>query len=334
MQLIRGDRYGRPMGYIMDADVDFEIGSAANTLNDFAVTFSRRDWTGEIQYGDWLYVPGTEYGGIVGEISTSTQHDTITAAGYTWRGILCKRVIEPDAGSDYKIVSGKMKAILESLIKSVRLENLFEINDQEAEIIGSFQFDRYCTVHEGIVKMLRSIGRKIKITAYPPNEVGNPASVVISTEKIQDYSNENRMADGTGMYFSMVDNRRGVNHLICLGKGELKDRIVIHLYTDNSGNIVDKPYYTGNEEIAEVYDSRGSEAEELRSNGVKKLVEVRNRLEYSASLERLEAEVDIGDIVGGVDALTNITVKRPIGRKIWTVSAGKEKVEYKLEGDS
>lgn len=39
-------------------------------------------------------------------------------------------------------------------------------------------------------------------------------------------------------------------------------------------------------------------------------------------------------IVGGRDYLTGISMKKPIGRKIWTISSGKEKVEYKLEGDN
>ena len=38
-----------------------------------------------------MYVPDTEYGGIVREISTSTKADSITAKGYTWRGLMTKK---------------------------------------------------------------------------------------------------------------------------------------------------------------------------------------------------------------------------------------------------
>jgi hypothetical protein len=35
----------------------------------------------------------------------------------------------------------------------------------------------------------------------------------------------------------MTLNNSGVNHLICLGSGELQNRIVVHLYVDADGNI-------------------------------------------------------------------------------------------------
>lgn len=333
MQLIRADRYGKPMGYITDADIDFEIGEASDTLNDFSVTFSRRDWDGSITYGDWLYVPETEFGGIVSEISTSTQHDTVTVAGNTWRGMLCKKIIQPKAGQDYVTVDGWAEDIMRALISDSGLGEIFAgITSMAAQKITNFRFDRYCTLHEGIIKMLRTINQRIKIATLP-GRTGDPAYVWLTTEKIRDFSESLAMSEDASVNFSMIDSRRGVNHLICLGKGELRDRLVIHLYADDKGRISETPYYTGADDITEVYDSSGSEAEDLRKNGVKKLMEVRNRKEYSMTLDRLDLDVDIGDIVGGRDHLTGVVIKRPIGRKIWTVSAGKEKLEYKLEGD-
>ena len=52
------------------------------------------------------------------------------------------------------------------------------------------------------------------------------------------------------------------------------------------------------------------------------------------TMEKIEGNVDIGDIVGGRDYLTGVIMKKPIGRKIWKLSGGKEKIEYKLEGES
>ena len=51
-------------------------------------------------------------------------------------------------------------------------------------------------------------------------------------------------------------------------------------------------------------------------------------------MTKLEGNIDLGDIVGGKDYLTGISMKKPIGRKIWTISSGKEKVVYKLEGET
>lgn len=55
---------------------------------------------------------------------------------------------------------------------------------------------------------------------------------------------------------------------------------------------------------------------------------------YNMTMEKLEGNIDLGDIIGGRDYLTGISVKKPISRKIWTVAEGKEKIEYKLEGET
>lgn len=52
------------------------------------------------------------------------------------------------------------------------------------------------------------------------------------------------------------------------------------------------------------------------------------------TMTKLEGNIDLGDIVGGKDYLTGISMKKPISRKIWSISAGQEKVEYKLEGET
>ena len=65
------------------------------------------------------------------------------------------------------------------------------------------------------------------------------------------------------MNFVANEKRNGVNHLICLGEGELKDRVVKHLYVQKDGSIGEEQYYTGIEEITETYDYNSTEAAEL-----------------------------------------------------------------------
>ena len=88
------------------------------------------------------------------------------------------------------------------------------------------------------------------------------------------------------------------------------------------------------DEITDKYDSNGSSTEDLMENGKKKLQEDMNLESYGISISNIDTDIDIGDIVGGSDFITGITIKKPIGRKIWSISAGQEKIEYKLEGDS
>ena len=123
--------------------------------------------------------------------------------------------------------------------------------------------------------------------------------------------------------------------MICLGKGELKDRIVIHLYVDQNGDISQSnKYFTGSDEITAIYDSGGSEEDELIKNGIKELESKKSNMSYKMTMTQLDGDIDLGDVVGGKDYLTGISMQKPISRKIWTVSSGKEKITYKLEGET
>ena len=110
--------------------------------------------------------------------------------------------------------------------------------------------------------------------------------------------------------------------------------MVIHLYVDSAGNVGQTQYYKGIDEVEAVYDSSGAEQDDLLKGGKDKLYELMNKTEYDMTMEKIEGNVDIGDIVGGRDYLTGVIMKKPIGRKIWKLSGGKEKIEYKLEGES
>ena len=57
-------------------------------------------------------------------------------------------------------------------------------------------------------------------------------------------------------------------------------------------------------------------------------------MSYDMTMTKIEGVIDIGDIVGGRDYLTGIAMTKPISRKIWTISSGKEKIEYKLKGET
>ena len=81
---------------------DFAVGDE----NNFEMISSVDDWTRDIDFGSYLYIPDTEFGGIVSEIESSTGQNQIFLHGDTWRGMLAKKIIEPKPGEDYRIVSG------------------------------------------------------------------------------------------------------------------------------------------------------------------------------------------------------------------------------------
>ena len=327
-QLILATEYLRDIDPVMDADADFSVGED----NDYEIKIRRDSWKEEYTFGNVLYIPGTEYGGIIGEINTDTSLDTISILGRTWRGKLDKKIIVPPSGQDYATASGELNQILRNLITG-QFGNYFVVSQADTGInIASYQFDRYCTLLAGITKMLKSVEHKLHIE-YVQQERGQPGYVELSAVPIVDYSDEIELSQDSQLNFSFKNNRNGVNHLICLGKGELQDRQVIDLYVQKDGSVGTTQYYTGIQEVAEVYEDTSSESAELQEKGTEKLRELMNSTTFSMDVETLGIDVEIGDIIGGRDYLTGLYAKKPIKGKIYKVTGGKESLEYEIEGD-
>lgn len=327
-QLILATDYLRDIAPVMDADVDFSVGED----NDYEIKTRRDSWREEYTFGNVLYIPGTEYGGIIGEINTDTSLDTISILGRTWRGKLDKKIIVPPAGQDYATASGELNQILRDLIAG-QFGDYFVVSQNDTGInIAGYQFERYCTLLAGITKMLKSVEHKLHIE-YVQQERGQPGYVELSAVPIIDYADKIELSQDSQLNFNFKNNRNGVNHLICLGKGELQDRQVIDLYVQKDGSIGTTQYYTGIQEVAEVYEDTSSESAELQEKGTEKLQELMNSTTFSMDVETLGIDVEIGDIIGGRDYLTGLYAKKPIKGKIYKVTGGKESLEYEIEGD-
>lgn len=327
-QLILADQNLKDIAPVMDAEIDIAIGEE----NDYEIKIQRDEWRSEYTFGNVFYVKDTEYGGIIGEVDTSTAEDTISLLGRTWRGMLDKKIIRPPAGQDYKKVSGELNAVLSDLITE-HFDDYFVVSQDDTGVsLANYQFDRYCALLAGVTKMLKSVGYRLKIR-YVQQERGQPGYVELSAVPIVDYSEQIELSQDSQLNFTFKNCRNGVNHLICLGKGELQDRQVIDLYVQEDGSIGTEQYYKGIEEIAATYEDTSSETDELEEKGREKLLELMNSTSFSMDVETLNMDVAIGDIIGGRDYLTGLYAKKPIVRKIYRVEGGKTSLEYGIEGD-
>ena len=193
------------------------------------------------------------------------------------------------------------------------------------QTVSQFKFDRYTDLYSGIVKLLYQVGRVLSI-----NVVKGVIQLGMS-ERI-DYSNEMEYT-GENIKFKMTRGYNPVNHLICLGSGELKDRMVVHLYVDCDGDIVDKQYYYGIDEVAEVYEfSNQGSYEELKKAGINKLGELRNTDSFEVS-DVEDKRLRVGDIVGAYDEDSDYRIKREIVNIIARISDDYCELEYQVGGD-
>ena len=289
--------------------------------NDFEITVGEDN---PLQTGAFIYIEGTEYGGIIDGLKATTAGQSIAYTGRTWHGMLNSKVIEPDG--DYLTVSGDAHEVLMQLLNRIGVSSLFGASGEICDIqITSYKFPRYCKAYDGIREMLRKHGAKLKIER-------TDNAVVLSADRIIDYSEET--VDGYSAVLSVEVYDKKVNHMICLGKGELSARTVIHIYVDQYGNYVDEKHYSGIDEVVDVYDNPNAESEdELRQGGIDKLDELRgiDKAEISVS-ESIDHQYDIGDIVGATERKTGITVTKAVAQKIVRIKNGAISVEYQARG--
>lgn len=273
-----------------------------------------------LEYKAFIYVEGTEYGGIIDAKNTNTNKPSIKYIGRTWHGILNSKVIQPDPGENYLVVSGDANEIIAAIIDRLGLSGLFVADEEPSGVnITRYQFHRYCKGYDGFRAMLAANGAKLKI-------VWKDRAVHLSAVPIVDYTET--PVDGDEAVLSVEQHEAKVNHLVCLGAGNLAEREVIHLYADQAGNIVDVPYYTGLDEIADVYDN--SNSEDLRSDGIQNMKELRDNDKAEISLsEDDNPTYDIGDIVGATDVQTGVSASAAVSQKIVRINNGVVSTEYK-----
>lgn len=318
----------RELGAIKDANITVDL----NGDRTFSVQIARSNWYEELTFSSLIYIMGTEYGGIIGEVLTDTTLDYVELKGLSWRGRLAKKIIQPPAGSDYKTVSGELHTVMKSLIEP-EFNGLFVVSQEDTGVtVSNYQFERYCTLLDGLTKMLKSKGYRLQLSFR--REQNEPGYLYIEAVPIVDYSNQIELSRDCQLNYTMDDKRDGVNHLIVTGKGEMQDRNVLHLYVQENGTIGSQQYYIGLQEIAEVYENTSTETDELQSKSEERLQELMNKKTFKMDVAALGIDVNIGDIVGGRDYLTGMYMAKPVENIIYELTGDIESKTYKLEGEN
>ena len=312
-------------GVLHSYSMDLSFGEDSSE-NDFELTLSNTEPA--LEDNSMIYMDGTEYGGIVDGMRSNTESQSTIYVGRTWHGIMNSKVIEPDSGEDYLIVSGDANSVLASLIDRLGLSGMFSAVASSSGInIANYQFPRYCMGYDGIRAMLEANGAKLKIR-------WENRCVMVSAEPAADYTDSPVDGDVAPITLERCGNK--VNHLVCLGRGELAKREVLHLYVDQFGRIGTTQVYTGMDEVTEIYDYRGVESlEELRKGGIERLAELRGNDKIEVSINEDSGLVyDVTDIISAKDNRTGNTATARIIQKIVKIKNGTINIEYLTGGQT
>lgn len=321
MDLIYTNAKHEDVGVLSDYTFDLAFGSGEN---DFELTLDVNHHCCDSNC--LVYIENTEYGGIVDEVNVLAKDAKLSYRGRTWHGILASKVIVPTSGAAYYTVSGEANSVLRNLVKTLGLTDLFTVSEGNSGLrVNNYSFARYTDAYSGITEMLASISAKLKVTF-------SNGKVVLSALPLVDYSRDEQF-DSDQVELEVEKTYNPVNHLVCLGRGELENRQVIHLYADANGNVSEKQTFFGLKEIMDVYDYPNTESlDELKKNGVKKLKEYATKDRVQMNFTAEDDTYDVGDIVGAKEITTGVFAAEKITKKIVTIKQGVVNVNYKVGG--
>ncbi len=323
MALMYANAQGDLLGLLNGASFDADIGDG----NDFALMMSKNNFG---VLGDGYIVfdsENTEFGGVIDSIEADTASSSVVFSGATWLGILDKKVIRPPDGQAYLTVTGSTAYIIGSLVSSLGLSSLFFVDGYDADSPGtggSFTFNRYITLLEGITDLLDS--RSLVLSAKYNVQA---KKVTLTAREPTDYSVRKNLIESDFNY-KVKKPFKPVNHLICLGKGELQERTVIDLYADEAGNLSGTQTLTGTDEVASIYENTSADsAQDLERLGRKKFNElIRPSIEISVAKG---INYRIGDIIGGYEPMTKIQAKAKISSLILQIDGDDKTISYKTQ---
>lgn len=319
---------GEELGYIReDVEIDLDLGDT----NDFEIRMDQHIWNKErYWYDSRIFIPLTEYGGIIDDLEVLTSTEEIVLRGLTWRGMLGKKVVEPPSGSDHLTLNGDLHDAVRELIGD-RFDGLFFVPEVETGVsVTGWQVDRYVTLYDAIAKLLDSKGYRLQISYVEPEGL-EYGYVMIQAVPITDYSDELEYSREGKVNFDIRDCRGGINHLVCVGEGQNEERAVLHLYVQEDGTIGKSQYYFGLEERAAVYEYSSADLEKLEEYGTKRMKDLQNYRSIDVTVD--DVDLEIGDIVGGYEEITGTRLQKPVTRKIIKMKQGKITIDYEVKGD-
>lgn len=315
MDLIYTDPSKSEKGVLKDFSVDFEI-STVGSDNTFEI---KQDVSNKcMDIGSYWYAEGLEYGGRVDDIKLDTKYNTIYYKGLTWRGILDAKIVCPPDGEDYYVAQGDLTKIIDDVIKRESLTGLFKVKLTTTKTVTQ-RWPRYESVYYGLNYVLAKHGYKLVCK-------WDDGKVELSAEPRKDWSSASEISSDL-FDFVMEINKGAPNHIIALGKGTGKDRLVIHRYIGADGTASDTQYYFGMDEIAQTYDVNTEEdPDKLTEKADEKLEEwaVQDYLEVTAN----DIEADIGDRFSATSEDLGLSIVQFVTGKITNITDHNMKVSY------
>lgn len=254
-----------------------------------------------------------QFGGMVRKPRIQTAQNGLIWSGLTFAGILSTKIIEPPPGQAYRVISGTFAYKVNEVLSLTGLSTIF-YTDADGGSTDNWQIDRYTDALSALRKLAARNGLSMVVSFDTAHE-GQKLKISFGTSHTVLAGDE---YDSDLFAFDIEKDLMPVNHLICLGSGQLTERQVYHLYADRSGVISETQTLTGTDEVAAVYDYSSVESyDELKKEGLKHFQEL---LDNGTKLEITppdESVFRIGDIIAGREQVSGIYVEKEVKKIIY-----------------
>lgn len=311
VDIVLADTDFKPRGIVSDTTLDWASGTDEN---DFELNVGSGI---KPKLGWWWWIDGTEIGGRIDDFRTTVASGVseLTWLGRSWTGILSSKILRPDNGQDYLVVSGKLPDVVANLTRRIGLESVFTVKSDDMSTVTNWTFKdpRYVDAYTGLRNLLSSCGRRLDFRA-----VNNHIMLDIVPITTIDGTVDSDLVD-----FEAGTKNRVTNHLIGLGEQELKDRLISEWYADADGNVSRKQTLTGVDEITEIYDYTCAEQATLDDNTRKRLQDLQSGGSVDVTLsDKLGERLHVDDVVTASDRNTGFSVTAKVTKRIIKITSG------------
>ena len=301
-------------GYLSGATMDLQ---EEHTENSFALSMGLNDYN-KLSAGCYVYdEDNPQFGGRVQKIRVQTAQNGLIWKGPTFAGILSTKIIEPGIDHEtglpraYRVLTGTFADKIDAVLTLLGLSDVF-YTDADGGSTGEWQIDRYTNALTALRKLSAQNGLTMIVSF---DKAVQKLKISFTTARTVTAGDE---YDGELFDFDITKDLMPVNHLICLGSGQLTARQVYHLYADRNGIISETQTLFGTDEMTAVYDYSSVESlDELKKEGLKHFQEL---LDNSTKLEITppdEAAFHIGDRIAGQERISGIYVEKEVKKIIY-----------------
>ena len=304
------------------------VQSSEGSDNDWMLELPVQVWQRlNIQTGQYIYIPESEWGGPVERVRYSSGDDSVRLYGTCWRGLLGRRAVCPPKGETHVVFTDcDANDLLRELLGNWQ-SNIFCVNEGKSGIICSGKV-RYDTMLETAYSMLEVSGGRLCV-------VFSQGTVQLRAEKRRDLRNTTELSQEYESSIITEIKSGEYNHIIALGRGEMLSRSVVELWRLPDGSVT----ADGDEAIHQIesistliYDYSAAEDDAaLRAGAKRKLLDHAGGSSMEITVNEPMSGLELTDIVSVRDNVTGMTSALQVWEKNLNITADGAVIKHILK---